>query len=181
MKCPSCKTPDLVPTEIEKGLVSAGCNSCDGVLLPLINYRYWLETIGAEAVNDNVDQHVEADDSKSAKICPKCSKLMSKYRVGLEQENRVELCSHCDEVWLDSGEWQLLKSLELHDKLPNVFTESWQRQLRVDREKSKLNAHFESVMGEQDFEKVRVFKEWLDTSVHAADIKHYLTINFDVS
>ncbi len=177
MKCPNCKSNELVPTELDRGLVGAGCNSCDGTLLPLINYRYWLETIGESIDNDNVDQHVEADDSKAAKLCPKCGKMMTKYRIGYDQENRVELCGHCDEAWLDSGEWQLLKSLELQDDLSEVFTDAWQRKLRIDHEKQKWDQHFTQLFGVEDFKKISEFKSWIDQHPEAADIKHFLTVN----
>ncbi len=179
MKCPSCKTAALLPTEVEHGLVGAGCESCTGVLLSLFQYRYWAENQrGPEVCGHDVDA-VEAEDSKSAKICPKCSKLMTKYRIGLEQDNRVDLCAHCDEAWLDSGEWTLLKSLELHGDLANIFTDSWQRKIRKDREQKKWDEHFSRLIGEDDFAKVKIFKEWLDSHKSMPDIKHYLTTNFD--
>ncbi len=146
MQCPKCQAGQLVPMELETGLVGAGCDACSGVLLPLINYRYWKQTAAATLENDNLDQHVEAEDSKEAKICPKCGKIMIKYKVGLQSENRVELCAHCDEAWLDSGEWQLLKSLELHNRLPEIFTESWQRKLRERRRLETWDRHFEKLL-----------------------------------
>jgi len=179
VKCPQCKTSELKPVEIEQGLVAAGCESCSGVMLSLLYYRYWKEQVGDSYQNDNVDQHVEANDSQGAKLCPKCNRLMTKYNIGNEGNNRVELCAGCDEAWLDSGEWELLKSLELHSHLPDIFTESWQRKIRKSRQEERWDQHFSAIIGETDFNKVKDFKVWLDDHEHRTEIMHYITTHFD--
>jgi Zn-finger nucleic acid-binding protein len=131
MQCPTCKAGDLAPVQLEEGLIGAGCESCKGVLLSLINYRYWLDKCDTAKRSVNTDELAQSAavcvDSAVAKICPKCSKLMTKFRIGLETENRIELCAHCDEAWLDEREWKLLKALDLQEKLPQVFTYAWQK------------------------------------------------------
>ncbi len=179
MKCPSCKDAPLLPTELDYGLVCAGCKQCSGALLSLINYRYWLSQMGDNLAEQQQPSDVCLDDSKNAKLCPKCNRFMTKYKIAAESENRVELCSHCDEVWLDSGEWNLLKSLSLHDDLNAIFTESWQRRIRQNKEAKRWNEHFSSLIGVEEFKKVSVFKAWLDAQPHTAEIKHYLTTNFN--
>ena len=173
MQCPRCKSGELVPSEVERGLVGAGCESCHGVLISLINYRFWLDHHSPEDIRHD-DSDVEVDESQQAKLCPKCSKLMVKYRIGLESTNRVELCSHCDEAWLDSGEWALLKRLDVLDHLPDIFTEAWQRNIRMKKQQAKWDEHFSNLIGEDDFSKVKAFKSWLDSHDKAADIKHFL-------
>ncbi len=53
---------------------------------------------------------------------------MSKYQISPGQSPC--LCGTCDEAWLDRGEWQLLKTLELSPRMPAIFTEAWQREVR---------------------------------------------------
>lgn len=179
MKCPSCKDVELNPRELEHGLIAAGCEKCEGALLSLMNYRYWQHTYGkAEPKPEDLNAAC-VKETTIAKLCPKCKKLMTKYRIDLDTENRVELCSSCDEVWLDSGEWQLLKTLDLQGELPKLFTEAWQRELRKRREHRRWDKHFSDIIGREEFEKVKAFKQWLDRQAHAADIKHYLLTKFD--
>jgi len=177
MKCPSCKNNELVPVEIEKGLIGAGCTACEGALLSLIQYRYWLDHHD-DATLEEQGEDVVAVDSEGAKLCPKCSKMMTKYRIGYNTENRLDLCAHCDEAWLDNREWQLLKKLDVHNKLPTVFTDAWQRNIRKQRELQSMDAHFRDLFGAPDFERVRDFKAWVDEHPQAVDIKHYITTNF---
>ncbi|PCK08028.1 MAG: hypothetical protein COA42_11325 [Alteromonadaceae bacterium] len=186
MQCPSCKSGALLPVEVDTGLVGAGCAKCHGVLLSLIQYRFWADSLGgalASSASLNDGQYESGGaciDSTGVKLCPKCSKFMTKYQIGVDSGNRIELCSHCDEVWLDKGEWHLLKELELQKVLPEIFTRAWQNNIRKKRQERNWQEHFGALIGEQDFERVAEFKRWLDAHDKASDIKHYLTINFDV-
>ncbi len=174
MRCCSCKKSDLEPRELEHGLLAASCPECQGALLPLMNYRYW-----AEHSHHITDTHTElAEEAAGAKQCPKCSGMMTKYRIGVGTQNRLELCAHCDEVWLDAGEWDLVKTLNLHDKLSSVFTDAWQRNIRRQKEKASMHAHFSKIIGEQDFLRVEEFKEWMDEHPKHSDIKHFITTKF---
>ena len=38
---------------------------------------------------------------------------MSKYRINADKTNRLDYCPHCEEIWLDDGEWQLVEGLVL--------------------------------------------------------------------
>ncbi len=180
MHCPNCKDIDLSPVEVEKGLIGAGCAKCSGVLLSLIQYRYWADHFHPEESDTKPSGTVAVEDSKGAKFCPKCSKIMTKYRVDYETENRIELCSHCDEAWLDSGEWQLLKTLDVAQHLPEVFTNAWQKKIRAERQHAHWKKHYSETLGKDTFQKVDEFKQWLDSQPKASEIKHYLTTNFDI-
>lgn len=180
MQCPICEKQSLVAGELEPGLVAQTCGACSGTLLPLLNYRYWLDTTGAQ--HDQLLASVETsmvEDSKPAKCCPKCNRLMRKFRVGASQENRLELCSSCDHAWLDAGEWSLLKQLQLSASLPEIFTDSWQRKIRKQQEEANWNAYFSEKIGEESFQKVKSFKDWMDAQPSVADIKHYINIRYD--
>ncbi|VUD69363.1 hypothetical protein TDB9533_04730 [Thalassocella blandensis] len=181
MKCPTCSKEDLQPAEIEKGLIGAGCQNCHGVLISLIQYRYWLDHFQPSDDQIITEQGNNlAIDSKGAKLCPKCSKLMTKFKIDASSENRIELCGHCDEAWLDGGEWQLLKQLDMQDHLPELFTDAWQKKIRAERQHAHWQKHYTELLGEDAFAKVDAFKQWLDQHPKSSEIKHYLTTNFDV-
>jgi hypothetical protein len=124
MKCPKCKTPDLHPTKIEQGLSGMVCN---GVFVSLLYYRDCAErfsdVVGAPV--ETIDAE-EIDNTHNVMSCPKCSCIMTKYRLSSQYHNRLDLCANCDEAWLDNDEWALLESLDLGSNMPLVFTEQWQ-------------------------------------------------------
>lgn len=178
MHCPTCQSTPLEPVELEQGLVAAGCPRCNGALLALIQYRYWMDNHQSDVLEKSEDPPA-VEEPEGAKLCPKCRALMTKYRVGADTDNRLDLCAHCDEAWLDGGEWQLLKQLDLHDQLPLLFTEAWQRNIRLRKEKFNMEKHFTQLIGEGDFPKVEEFKNWIDQHPAAAHIKHYINTNFN--
>lgn len=182
MRCSNCQGHSLEPKELEPGLVSAMCPNCEGTLLSLTNYRYWLEfrdSSPAATEQEFSDDPILVEDSLSARCCPKCSRLMTKYQISANSDNRIDMCSGCDEVWLDKDEWRLLKGLGTVDNLTGIFTNAWQRKIRQDREKANLKAHYEKQLTTEDFSKIDQFKQWLDEHPEKSIIKHYLTINFD--
>ena len=158
---------------------------CGGALLSLLNYRHWSEHHNVDHDVEKVesltveDEDIGADDNNSAQLCPKCGRMMTKFRIGLESNNRIDLCSGCDEAWLDNGEWRLLKQLELHEKLPKIFTDEWQRSIRQQRQQQVVKSKYTELLGEEDFRKVDEFKNWLDQHADKATIKQYLIINYE--
>jgi Zn-finger nucleic acid-binding protein len=178
MDCPQCKGYELEPTQIEPGLVAASCCKCNGVMLPLMNYRYWLDHAGVGDESEDLGAASSSlpivEDSTQAKLCPKCTRIMTKYSIGTASEKRIELCTNCDEVWLDNGEWRLLKALDMQDKLPKIFTDAWQRNIRLQRQSQSDRRHYRNLLGEEDFNKSDEFKQWLDLHPDKALIYQFL-------
>jgi len=177
MDCPQCKGYKLEPAEIEPGLVAGVCPKCDGAMLSLMNYRYWMDQYGR--VDDVDGEAVITEDNGQVKVCPKCSRFMTKFQVGSATNNRIDLCTGCDEAWLDKGEWRLLKQLDLHDKLPKIFTDAWQRNIRIQRQEERFKERYQDILGAEDFSKLDNFKVWLDGHAEKSHIKHYLITKFD--
>lgn len=178
MDCPTCRDQKLEPKELEEGLVAAVCDQCHGALLSLMNYRYWVDKGGADKLKQLDDDTVVIEDNDKAQTCPKCARLMTKFRIGVPSSHRLDLCTGCDEAWLDNGEWNLLKQLDVCGKLPKIFTDAWQRNIRIDRQQQRLDDRYESLLGLDDFQKLRDFKQWLDGHDEKTKIKHYLVTNF---
>src|SRR5262249_40250286 len=130
MKCPHCHTADLLPTMIEESLPAMGCGTCHGALVSLLYYRHWNEQYKESAVETAARPTVETTDTTEAIVCPKCSRVMTKYKISGAVANRVDVCSTCDDAWLDGGEWELLEALHLSHKIPAILTDEWQRRIR---------------------------------------------------
>lgn len=176
MKCPVCKTPDLQPTMIEEYLPAMGCASCEGSLVSLLYYRHWAET--QMPVTDSAaaggTAAVETTDTTTAITCPKCSRVMMKYKITGRVSNRLDVCASCDEAWLDRGEWELLEALHLSHMMPAIFTDAWQKRIRREMSEDTRRAILTRMIGEGGVARVEEFRAWLTQSDHKSDIMTYL-------
>lgn len=177
MQCPSCKSGSLKPTRIDDSLPALACGECEGALISLLYYRDWAERNRA-ALDEPADTTLAVAengerDSSAALNCPKCSRFMTKYKVSGCSANRLDLCGGCDEAWLDGGEWELLKALQLSGSLPSIFTDAWQRKVRKQVSEIKLRERFAAILGE-DIDKAEAFRDWLKDHPQRAEILFYL-------
>ena len=172
MKCPRCKSPDLLPTMIEEYLPAMGCRECNGSLVSLLYYRHWAETQKPDAppVSSGSTPH----DTTTAIVCPKCSRVMTKYRLLGSIDNRLDVCATCDEAWLDGGEWELLEQLQLSHKMPAIFTDAWQRRIREEKSEETRQAILKRTIGESATAKVEEFRAWLKDQKQKSTILTYL-------
>lgn len=174
MNCPKCKTQYLRATKLEEGLPVMGCVKCEGAFLSLLYYRDWIERVDFQQSMDAPAEVSLQSDTQAALHCPKCSRIMTKYSVSGKLSTRLDLCGHCDEAWLDGGEWTLLKSLELANRLPIVFTEQWQRRIRSERTEIDRVERLKNTLGEEAAEKTITIKQWLKNNPHKLTILHFL-------
>lgn len=180
MKCPKCKTIELKATKLEDGLLAHGCSECNGAFVSLLYYRDWAERtrhgFQEESAAPQVESGsgIEVDDSATALACPKCARLMRKFKVSGSHANRLDLCTSCDEAWLDGGEWALLKALALSHEMPKVFTEEWQKRIRKETLENERGARFERLVGVAERAKTDEIRAWLKDHPHKHEILFYL-------
>ena len=175
MKCPHCKTPDLQPTMIEDYLPGMSCGTCHGSLVSLLTYRHWAETQKSQAATPAPSAVApETTDTTTAITCPKCERVMMKYKLTGRVSNRVDVCATCDEAWLDGGEWELLEALQLSHKMPAIFTDSWQRRIRRELTEDTRHSILTRTVGDDAAARIEEFKAWLATHEHKSFILTYL-------
>jgi len=173
MNCPNCSGYQLTPFELEPGMVSARCAKCQGDLLSLLNYQFWrTQHTTTELKTGDLD----CSDNSQAKQCPKCSRLMARYKFSNQSHNRLDYCAPCSETWIDQGEWPLLKSLGLELKLAEIFSDKWQRQLSDQRINQAQDQRFEKILGKTAFNKSNDFKAWLKQQDSHREILRYLQL-----
>jgi Zn-finger nucleic acid-binding protein len=160
--CPQCDHSVLVHTLLTDSLAGYSCGKCLGTLVSLVAYRVWRERSDAAALPSTsaAEPDFEAADSIGAKKCPKCRSLMSKYRIRSDKTNRLDYCPHCEEIWLDEGEWQLVESLVVSGEFTKVFTQSWQYAVRAGITSAMEEHRLRELLG-TDYERVLGFAEWL--------------------
>jgi Zn-finger nucleic acid-binding protein len=161
-QCPQCADSPLVHAMLTEGLAGYSCGNCLGTLVSLVSYRAWRERAGANALPSVMPAFADtaAADSIGAKKCPKCRSLMSKYRISAERANRLDYCAHCEEIWLDDGEWQLVESLVMSGEFSKVFTQVWQSAVRTEITGAMEDQRLRELLG-QDFGRFSDFAAWL--------------------
>jgi Zn-finger nucleic acid-binding protein len=175
MKCPRCKTPDLKPTMIEEYLPAMACGTCEGSLVSLLYYRHWAETQKPDVdTSTHSASEVETTDTTTAVTCPKCGRVMMKYKITGTVANRLDVCRLCDEAWLDRGEWELLEALQLSHQMPAIFTEEWQRRIRRELTEDARRTMLVRAIGEPGVVRVDDFRAWLTGNKYKPEILAYL-------
>ena len=159
--CPNCHSMALKPCKIEYGLPGVSCTQCHGVLINLLSYRQWAESKVKENPQPITPLDVIVDNNSKALQCPKCQHLMNKFRIATEVNNQVDVCLHCDEAWLDEGEWVLLKHLELQNKLATITTEPWQIRVKNEQAHQAVEKSLIERVGEESYHKAAEFGSWL--------------------
>ena len=172
MTCPVCKTTKLRLQELEERLTPHKCESCGGRLVRLERYLLWLQrTGGAVSEVDPPDAEITVDDSGPGKLCPSCGAFLVRHKVGHGVSFCVDRCGRCGDIWLDGGEWELLKVHGLHDDLHRIFSNAWQREVKQQERSEQYRRTVERVLSDKlavccsdaDVTKVRRFCAWLDT------------------
>jgi Zn-finger nucleic acid-binding protein len=162
--CPQCDHSVLVHTLLTEDLAGYSCGNCLGTLVSLVAYRVWRERSGGRglAATPAAEPDFEPADSIGAKKCPKCRSVMSKYRISSDKTNRLDYCAHCEEIWLDKGEWQLVEGLAASGEFTKVFTQAWQYAVRAGITSAMEGQRLRELLG-GDYVRVAQFAEWLQS------------------
>lgn len=156
-------------------LAGYSCGQCLGTLVSLVAYRVWRESSGRAASNAAAAMAAaDTSDTVGVKNCPKCRSVMSKYRISAAKSNRLDYCPHCEEVWLDDGEWELVESLAANGDFAKVFTQSWQHAVRAGITGAMEEQRLRELLG-QDYDRVVAFGQWLDGQPARSEILARLT------
>lgn len=162
-------------TLVSGSLPANSCYRCKGVLVSLVAYRDWRERSGiAERPNDSSVSKAEVLDTKDAILCGKCQNVMTKFKVSVDAENRIDYCSSCDEVWLDGGEWELIEALVGAGELSNITTQPWQYRLMTDSVEKMESDRLKQDFGE-NFDKIIELAKILDGHPARLEILAYLS------
>jgi len=173
MQCTSCKNGVLVPTQLEDQFPARRCTRCGGNWIYLYDYLRWLDQGGATSAQEGSYQ-VEAQETEQAMLCPKTGSLMLKYRISKDSSHLLDLSAEVSGIWLDKGEWDLLKSEGLATRLNAIFTEPWQKNIRSQTTRDVMQALYKEKFGVDGYEKIKAIRTWLSTSPNKAHLIAYL-------
>jgi Zn-finger nucleic acid-binding protein len=175
MKCPVCRKIALEHEEIDVGLNADVCTECRGRWISMQNYESWIESRGAGAPEIHGDEEdMNIPEFELARLCPKCSRILVKFKVGRSIAFKIDRCSNCAGVWLDADEWETLRRRNLHDDLTQIFTDHWQEEVSREETRKTLKGIYRSKFGEDDYKKISEFKSWMDNEDKRNEILSYL-------
>ncbi|UYZ83227.1 zf-TFIIB domain-containing protein [Entomomonas sp. E2T0] len=176
MKCPSCQQGELKYSQLEEFLPCQTCNHCGGNWLLLIDYLSWQSVTKFAATTDETHTNttIEADESSHALICPVTGTLMTKYRISSKSTHKIDLSTAANAIWLDKGEWVLLKQQGLSHKLNSIFTEPYQKHIREELASKTFEELYQHQFGKEAYQQLKTFRTWLDKQDKRAAMLAYL-------
>ena len=173
MKCTSCKQGSLVPSFIEGQFRAHTCPSCNGYWILIEAYISWKER-NKDYEFSNTIEFEESDDTKSAILCPVTGIIMRKFRLSASNDHRIDYSSAVGGIWLDKGEWELLKQEGLAGSLNAVVTEHWQKKIRENSARDNFSDIYAEKFGKETYKKISEIRAWLLTQDNKADLRAYL-------
>jgi len=173
MKCTSCNSGELIPAHLETMFPCHTCNNCGGELVLLADYLRWRdENEDMDFTSDNESQ-VEVEDTPNAILCPITGRLMTKYRISKDIDHRLDLSWAANAIWMDKGEWALLKQNGLAGKLSDIFSDHWQREIQSATSAEILEEMYQERFGEQ-YQMINEFRQFLDSMENKSEVIAYL-------
>ena len=166
MTCPICGTALervlLLPAN-DSGTDLRGfrCSQGHGVFLPSDLYFDWRD--GREPRRDLDLSAVSGDvgDVLQAKLCPQDGRIMGRYRSAGDGGYWIDRCSTCGGVWFDGSEWEATVAAGLHESLPQVFSDSWQREAEEATAAAARRQRLAAAVGAGDLERTDAFRAWV--------------------
>ncbi|MBF7073410.1 zf-TFIIB domain-containing protein [Glaciecola sp. MH2013] len=175
MNCTSCKKGLLQPSFIDGLFRAHTCNNCGGNWILVEDFVTWKEK-NPEHEFEECSEWSEEDtaDTTSALLCPITGSIMRKFKVSAKTSHRIDYSNAVGGIWLDSGEWELLKAEGIAGTLNNVLTQSWQNKIREKSSTNNFADIYESKFGEDNYAKVKEIREWLNSQPQKSDLRSYL-------
>ncbi len=174
MQCPVCVTKRIYARVLEPDLSVSACETCEGIWISHANYMIWRVGQSGDVPEHAPKTTLQVEDVSKAKMCPQCNRLLLRYQVGHGTSVVVDHCGACGGMWLDRGEWAVMKEHGLHDNLFHVLTAAWQSDIRHAAMRAKVDKIYEARLGAETFAKVKGFRDWMEGRTEKALIANYI-------
>lgn len=171
MKCTSCKEGQLTHAYVDALFPCLTCSHCGGNWVKLADYLRWQES--QPSLPPANDASLDANDSTNALLCPETGSFMLKYRISHKNDHRLDLSPAANAIWLDKGEWELLKQEGLALQLNAIFTDQWQKKIRDAKTEETLSGLYQE-MFKDNYAALKEFKTIFDQMENRAEAVAYL-------
>lgn len=166
MRCTRCHQGELEPASLEQDFPVMTCNACGGHWIHLDDYFQWQEKQPPmNAVVDEIGVEVDAieetqQENADVMLCPESGAIMIKYRITSDTEHKLDWSEKG--IWLDKGEWALMKTKGVADKLNQIFSEQWQSRIRKRTQRNTIEARYEKQFGTEAYSRLKLVRSWLE-------------------
>jgi len=175
MKSPVGSRQELHAVQLEKGLLAYRCPETGGHYIPASAYMQWLGEQPARLPQLPPTPGIAAprEEKHRAYICPESGTIMIRFKVGHGFKFTVDR-SITGGIWLDSGEWEALKSRNFHDEIHFIFTDPWQNAIRKDEVAAGNRTRLEERLGTEFLGRIDGLKDEILQNPHREEILAYL-------
>ena len=174
MKCINCSQGNLIPSFIDDAFRAHTCGSCGGNWILVEDFVSWKDRHPEHRFNPEVTCEDDAADNRKALICPMSGQLMRKLRISAQHAHRLDYSNSVGGIWLDKGEWELLKAEGLAGSLNAIVTQTWQNKIRQETALNNFVEIYESKFGKETYKKAKEIRQWLQSHPQKADLRAYL-------
>ncbi|MFD2178003.1 hypothetical protein [Veronia pacifica] len=174
MNCTNCENGRLEPDFIEGQFRAHTCSACEGNWILIEDFVCWKERHPDYQFAENIEFSADASETKKALLCPVTGSIMRKFRISASNAHRVDYSNAVGGIWLDKGEWELLKSEGLAGSLNAVVTQQWQSRIREQNAEQQFVDLYNDKFGEDSYQKVKSLRDWLNQHPQKADLRAYL-------
>lgn len=166
MKSPVEPSTSLVQREIEPGLIAYTCPKSGGIWIDHKHYWDWLLKQpgfpkSTPAISDLPVP--DTDTHNKPLISPESGRLMTKYRVGHALNFRIDHDSVSGGFWLDKGEYDLIRTRNLHDELHLICSPEYQQELAQIQAKAVFDKRIQGLLGPNKCDLIRQLASVIDT------------------
>jgi Zn-finger nucleic acid-binding protein len=175
MKCPVCKSTELISAQLDENLTSLNCPDCGGNWIRGAEYWRWVENHGSDlAERLHYTESLSLAEPGVPINCPECRLRMVKFLVGRGLSFTLDHCAGCKSIWLDRNEGEALKKRNLHDDLNLMFTAFWQKEAQRELRKKRMEEIYISRFGADDYTEIKRIRWWLDTRTNREELLAFL-------
>lgn len=175
MKCPVCKQPSLHQIELADKLPANQCSNCNGIWVSSNQYLAWVRLQERSLPEKDLDE-IAAPQLKTdaLKLCPESGHIMKRFKVFPNVDFHLDRCGHCNGIWFDSAEWDMLVAHNMQDKVNQFFTAPWQERLRESESRARMDEIYKDKLGEDDYKRAQEIRAWLEDNPRRAMLIAFL-------
>jgi Zn-finger nucleic acid-binding protein len=108
------------------------------------------------------------------KLCPESGHIMKRFKIIPNVDFYLDRCSHCNGIWFDGNEWDILVSRNMQDKVNQFFTAPWQVKLHEKETRANMEKIYKDKLGADDYQRIQEVRAWLDKNPSKAMLIAFL-------
>jgi len=175
MKCPVCKQSSLSLITLSENLPANRCSNCNGIWLSSNQYLAWVRTQEKSLPEKQTDEPIRPElKTDSLKLCPESGHIMKRFKIFPSADFYLDRCGHCNGIWFDSSEWDILVSRNMQDKVNQFFTAPWQAKLRKKESRANMERIYLDKLGADDYKRIQEVRAWLEKNPRRAMLIAFL-------